>query len=238
MKKCSRCNIEYDYYSFYKDKSSKDGLRSNCKECSKKYREETRDKQKEYREKNKEKSREYFKNRIYDVDRNKKYYIDNKNKIKEKSKEYYSNNKESKLEYQKQYQQNNKEKRNKYLLERRQSDEMFRLITNIRNLINNSFYEMGYSKLSRTQEILGCSFDELKLYIERKFEPWMTWTNRGIYNGELNSGWDIDHIIPLSSAESVDDLIKLNHHSNLQPLCSKTNRDIKKNNLWQVHITH
>ena len=55
MKKCSRCNIEYDYYSFYKDKSSKDGLRSNCKECSKKYREETRDKQKEYREKNKEK---------------------------------------------------------------------------------------------------------------------------------------------------------------------------------------
>jgi hypothetical protein len=57
----------------------------------------------------------------------------------------------------------------------------------------------------------------------------MTWDNYGLYNGELNYGWDIDHIIPLSSGKTEDDLINLNHYTNLQPLCSKINRDIKKN---------
>jgi hypothetical protein len=57
----------------------------------------------------------------------------------------------------------------------------------------------------------------------------MTWENRGLYNGELNYGWDIDHIIPLDTAETIQDIIRLNHYTNLQPLCSKVNRDIKKN---------
>ena len=56
----------------------------------------------------------------------------------------------------------------------------------------------------------------------------MNWDNRGLYNGELNYGWDIDHIIPISSAKNENDIIRLNHYSNLQPLCSKINRDIKK----------
>ena len=56
----------------------------------------------------------------------------------------------------------------------------------------------------------------------------MTWDNKGLYNGVLNYGWDIDHKIPLSSANSEEDLYRLNHFTNLQPLCSKVNRDIKK----------
>jgi len=40
--------------------------------------------------------------------------------------------------------------------------------------------------------------------------------------------WDIDHIIPLSAAETEEDIIRLNHHKNLQPLCSKVNRYIKR----------
>ena len=59
----------------------------------------------------------------------------------------------------------------------------------------------------------------------------MTWENRGLYNGELYYGWDIDHKIPLSSATTEDDVIKLNHFTNLQPLCSKINRDIKKDKI-------
>lgn len=56
----------------------------------------------------------------------------------------------------------------------------------------------------------------------------MTWSNYGKYNGELNHGWDIDHIIPISSAKNEIDFFKLCHYNNLQPLCSKVNRDIKK----------
>ena len=98
----------------------------------------------------------------------------------------------------------------------------------IRGLVQKSFINNKYNKDSKTQEILGCSFEEFKLYLESKFEPWMTWENRGLYNGELNYGWDIDHIIPLSSAEKEEDIIRLNHYTNLQPLCSYTNRYIKK----------
>ena len=57
----------------------------------------------------------------------------------------------------------------------------------------------------------------------------MNWNNYGIYNGEFNYGWDLDHIIPISLAKSEEEIIKLNHYTNLQPLCSKTNRDIKRN---------
>jgi hypothetical protein len=52
-----------------------------------------------------------------------------------------------------------------------------------------------------------------------------------MYNKELNYGWDIDHIIPVSSATSEEEVIKLNHYTNLQPLCSKINRNIKKDKL-------
>ena len=55
----------------------------------------------------------------------------------------------------------------------------------------------------------------------------MSWNNYGLYNGELNYGWDIDHIMPLSSAKTQEDIIKLNHYSNLQPLCSYHNRWVK-----------
>jgi hypothetical protein len=57
----------------------------------------------------------------------------------------------------------------------------------------------------------------------------MSWENYGLYNGELNYGWDIDHIIPLSSTISEDEIIKLNHYTNLQPLDSYINRYVKRN---------
>ena len=43
-------------------------------------------------------------------------------------------------------------------------------------------------------------------------------------------GWDIDHIEPLANATCEEDIIRLNHYTNLRPLCSKVNRDIKRDN--------
>lgn len=68
-------------------------------------------------------------------------------------------------------------------------------------------------------------------YIESKFESWMTWENYGKYNGTINYGWDIDHILPLSIAQTEEEIFKLNHFTNLRPLCSYTNRHVKSDKI-------
>lgn len=66
---------------------------------------------------------------------------------------------------------------------------------------------------SRTLRVhIGCSLDELKIHIESQFTEGMTWANHGLF------GWHIDHKIPLSSAGNFDELVKLLHYSNIQPL--------------------
>ena len=79
--------------------------------------------------------------------------------------------------------------------------------------------------------ILGCNSQTLKQHLESKFESWMNWDNYGKYNGCEHYGWDIDHIIPISSENTIDGIERLNHYSNLQPLCSYYNRNIKKDKI-------
>lgn len=60
----------------------------------------------------------------------------------------------------------------------------------------------------------------------------MNWDNRGPHNGTPDYGWDIDHIIPLKTATCESDIIRLNHYTNLQPLCSYINRDVKRSMIY------
>lgn len=270
MKICSKCGLEKDISQFYKRKDTKDGLRSDCKECrnlenkkyvdinkdyiseyNRKYREENKDRLKEfYREfydNNKDELKKlrkvkYSKNKENILNSNKNYRLRNKEKVNRNKRDYYLNNKDKiKMyqdnrrqeikEYNKNYSKNNRYSINLKRKNKINSNPLEKLKSNIRCAITTSFKVMRFKKPLLCKHILGCSFDELKSYLESKFEPWMTWDNRGMYNGELNYGWDIDHIIPLSSAKSEEELILLNNYENLQPLCSKINRDIKRNNL-------
>ncbi len=117
-----------------------------------------------------------------------------------------------------------------YYNTKRKKDYLSKIKTNVSGLVSNSLNFTGKKKNSKVEKILGCKITDFKFYIESKFETWMNWENKGLYNGELNNGWDLDHIIPLSSAKTTEDIIRLNHYTNLQPLCSKINRDIKKDN--------
>lgn len=199
------------------------------REYKKVYQEKNKEKikqyQKEYRGKNKEKIKQYQKTNISQ----KEYF---RLKIKE-YRASYSDEKKKQINLQKKlYREKNKERlviqqKNWYRNQMR-TNPFFKLKANIRTLIGNSFRRNGYKKTSKTEQILGCSYDEFKLHLEKQFEPWMNWDNRGLYNGTENYGWDIDHIIPLDTAKTEEDIIRLNHYSNLQPLCSHINRDIKK----------
>jgi hypothetical protein len=232
MKKCNKCKLEKRFEEFTKDKSKKDGLHTQCKSCKKEWRNNNKEYYKEWNNNNKEYYKEWNNN-------NKEYYKEWRNNNKEKIKEYYkewdNNNNKEKI---KEYYENNKNKinynKNQYQKNKRKSNPLFKLSTNIRTLINNIIKVKDYQKNTKTESILGCSFEEFKSYIESQFQPWMNWDNYGNPKDgvlEFNKTWDIDHIVPLASALNEEEVLKLNHYSNLQPLCSKTNRHIKRNRL-------
>lgn len=229
-KKCKKCEIIKDIINFRKYRNvCKDCIKLSAKERYDNKRDEIIQKTKDYYLENKEKCKEI----------GRRYYHENKDDdYKEKRKEYYNNNKDVIKKNRKLYLNKNREKINEqqryYISNRVKTDDIFKLSKNIRTLISNTFKSKLYTKKSKTHKILGCSYDEFKIYLESKFEDWMTWENRGLYNGELNYGWDIDHIIPISSAKTEEDIIKLNHYTNFQPLCSYTNRHIKRNNIQSL----
>jgi hypothetical protein len=105
--------------------------------------------------------------------------------------------------------------RNKLQRKRADVDPLFRLIRNTSRLINNSISRNGYKKESKTHEILGCSFVDFKKHLESQFAEGMTWDNQG--------EWHIDHRIPHSAGKTEEEVLKLNHHSNLQPMWWRPN---------------
>jgi hypothetical protein len=175
-----------------RQKTYRDNNKEKIKYRGEKYTETHQEYIKKYRSDRKDKYRKYnqeynLKNKERLGEKRKEYNLENKEKMKERNKKYYANNKNL-----------FKENRKIYCDQKRKSDPLFKLSESIRNLIKNGLLYRGIKKKIKTEKILGCSFKEFKLHIESKFEPWMTWENRGLYNGELNYGWDIDHIIPLS----------------------------------------
>lgn len=115
----------------------------------------------------------------------------------------------------------NKEKvnasRNKRQKERMVEEPLYVLIRRLRNRLYYALKNKTFRKNNtKTFEHIGCSPEFLKQYIESKFEPWMSW--------EKQKEIDIDHIIPLSSAKNEVELYKLQHYTNLQPMCRIKNR--------------
>ena len=185
--------------------------------------------QKEYKLKNKEKLKEQNKEyRELNKEKLKQWKLNNKEKFnqyqKEYQKEYRLNNKEKFNQYQKVYILNNKEKNNlyqkKYQKERRLIDPLYKLRCNIRSNIHKIIKRMGYSKKTKTFKILGCSFEEFKTHLEAQFTKGMNWSNAG--------EWHLDHIYPVSLAKDEEELIRLNHYNNFQPLWAIDN--LKKGN--------
>lgn len=157
----------------------------------------------------------------------KKYYA--------QSREFYKHNKQQLLDKQKifankhakairifhsQWRKNNTEHIKAYYKNKR-SDPHFR----IRSSLHNRVYAVmkGKRKAAKTLEMLGCSQPDLRLHLEQKFLPGMSWDNYG--NG-LDK-WSIDHIIPCASFDLTkeEEQRKCFHYTNLQPLwCVENSR--------------
>lgn len=223
---CSKCKEEKEVCEFQKNSHSKDGYRSECSLCSKKQKEKIPKEKilnyaKKFRETNREKIREqqkkYYQNNIdKERARNKEKRellkqnkpvkpTKTKEELKLTKQEWIKNNREI----------NNQKKRNKY-----KNNIYYRISLNVRNRMNSFLKSKNIQKKNKTFNIVGCSPDFLKEYIENQFIVGMTWDNR--------NEWHIDHIIPLSSAKTEEEFYKLCHYTNLQPLWAEDN--LKKSN--------
>lgn len=111
---------------------------------------------------------------------------------------------------------------NKGKRDRRKTDEVYNLRERVSNLIRMSFIRGDEVKRSKSLTILGIeSFSQFMNHIEAKFKDGMSWENRDL--------WDLDHIVPVSWASTREEVMKLNHYTNFQPMwkvenCSKGNR--------------
>lgn len=141
----------------------------------------------------------------------KTYYVNNADHCKKGSTNYYYDN---------------KSKRNAWERNKSMVDPLFKLKKRLRHRLCSAFHRLKTSKMSGSSvKDLGCTVEYCKQYLESKFEPGMTWDNW------TNNGWHIDHIVPLSSADTEEKLIELCHYTNLQPLWAKDN--ISKGNKVQ-----
>lgn len=202
---CCSCKEEKPKTQFNKNKNTVTGLTYECKICQ--------------------------------SNRSNNYYLENKEEQLSKQKERYLSVRDEKLLYQKEYQKNNKEKIKKYLTEynlknkdrknersrvynakRKSEDPVYKFKINVRSMVYCSFKRFTnrkYIKSKKTEEILGCDMDFFVKHISNLFTEGMTIGNHG--------EWHLDHITPLASANTEEEIIKLNHYTNIQPLWAADN---------------
>ncbi len=201
---CNLCKIEKDRACFNKDYTVKNGLRSLCKECQS-------FKNAEYRKNSdKQAKKDYMR----------EYAVLKREEINAKARQRRLDNPDKVRE-----------------MERKKSVKKlksvkYKLSHALRSRINSAI-KGGYKNGSAVRD-LGCSIEELKNYLQSKFQEGMSWDNWG------KTGWHIDHIKPLSSFNLEDrkELLKACHYTNLQPLwyvdnLKKYNKIVKDESFYE-----
>lgn len=223
MKRCKKCSLEKPFEAFFRSKASKDGYLNSCKACNKSSWKKFDTK--EYHRKNKAARADYAKKYFQENKErlaNTKYNIDpnlaekRQEKYKAVQREKYANDeqyRDVRKEMSRNYLKNNQhKKRHKY-----KTDPNFRLRRVLSVRVTDAIKNQATTKAYKTIELIGCTVDEVRVYLENQFVEGMSWDNHG--------EWHIDHVIPCASFDLSDPVQqkKCFHYTNLQPLWAKDN---------------
>jgi len=195
IRKCKKCGTVKNFEFFTIAKGCSFGISWTCIDCEIK-------RKKQWKLDNLEKAKkinaDYTKNNKYKISNyHKEWYIKNKEAHKIIRDKYYKNNKKNILKKQSLYVKKNLHVKLKKTISRR---------------ILNSLKNQDAKKSKSTTELLGCSLDYARQYIESLFYDGMSWENHG--------EWHIDHIMPCISFNltDIEEQKKCFHYTNLQPL--------------------
>ena len=202
---------QYSKEKYQRDKEKikqkrKDYYRDKIKNGSEETKEQIRKVQRENYKNNREKIREY----------QNKWYGEHKEEYRKKHSEYYFKNKDKV----KAYREKNKEHIKEITREnnkRKMQNEIYRFATRVRGCLNKSFKRKNATKSKHSEELLGCSVPFFQKHLYKTFYEKYGYE----YDGEEKV--HIDHIIPLATAKTVEDVEKLCHYTNLQLLRAEDN---------------
>ncbi len=126
----------------------------------------------------------------------------------------------AKILYRKTHPNESREYHRKYWLNKFYNNLNYRLKHNISTRLAGAVKNknINYNKYSSFLKLLGCNYEELRLHLEKQFQPGMNWNNYG--NGK--DKWSIDHIKSVCNFDltNEEDRKKCYHYTNLQPLWS------------------
>lgn len=210
---CCENKIDYNDYLILKNIQKKEyyeQYKKNNKEKQKQYQKKYRENHKEELKEIRKEYKEYYKNY------NKKYREKNREQLNKKAQE--KRKIESEIRRKKKREKLEQERLLKGIKHNEKDLELEKIKKRTRCLINKCFVRKGYKKGTKTERILGCNFETFNKHLLNTYK-----NNYGI-NWDYVDEVDIDHIVPLKSAKTEQEVIELCHYTNLQLLKRKDNK--------------
>lgn len=245
LRRCKKCEKIKSLNEFHKNGEY---YRNICMECKNIYEKEqykkNRDKvllrNKIYDKEHSEEKKKYRENRANEIskynhdyynenlDKIKSYRYNNKDRIKEQAKRYRVEHKEYLRKLRKLFYKNNPHYARDYEKRKMVEDDLYKFKKLVRNMIRASFNRKGLRKSRNTKDIVGCDYKFLQKYLLE------TYKNNYGYEWNRVESVHIDHIIPLATASTEEEIIKLCHYTNLQLLKAKDNIEKSDKLDWKI----
>lgn len=99
-----------------------------------------------------------------------------------------------------------------------------RYMSSTRGLVTRAI--SGYEDDSESAELIGCTYVYYMAHLSRQFVKGMSFENK--------CDWEVDHIIPISSAKTIEEIQVLSKFTNLRPLWRKDNRKKHSKRLFLI----
>lgn len=244
VKFCKYCGKWKPLSEYYRNTQRPGGLTYKCKDCSKAYSrkykathvEELRAWRKEYYKKNLAKIKAYDKKRYWDNReevlargaaykaahaeeiraRQRRRRLENLEEMRARDNAYKAKNKARTREIARASYRRNRARINQRKKELYNTDPIFKMKMQARGMLRHSFRRKGRRKDNHSPEILGCSLD---FFVEHLKQTWLD-----KYGTEWNGQpCHIDHIIPLITANTEEEIKKLCHYTNLRLVTPEDN---------------
>jgi hypothetical protein len=158
----------------------------------------------------------------------KRHYLKNREKRLQYFSDWQKDNRDRLNDYHQKWREKNidkhREYKRKYEKHRKDTDPLYKLITNFRTAIWTVLKESNVDKYGHYFDVLQYSPEELINHLEKQFKDDMTWDNYGI--------WHVDHKLPITSFDiqemGDEEFMRCWCLDNLQPMWGEEN--IRKSN--------